>query len=254
MRIFAQGTNDADLPQKVEVFFDFDVFHLNDEAVTLLEKTIAENPNIIVSKIYGFCDWKGTNTYNDTLSLKRVNEVYSFLRDKGIKIKPGYESKGFGEDFEQSKVQSENRKVLVVFEEVRPEKTPDYSKTLGEMVKNSELGDKIKLKNINFKNNSAIIVPKSKPVLYDLLCVMEENPKLKIEIQGHICCQTQPGLYDVSTARAQAIYAFLVRNKIDRKRINYKGFGITKPIFPIPEKSEEEQDANRRVEIMIVEK
>jgi outer membrane protein OmpA-like peptidoglycan-associated protein len=254
MGVFAQGENDTDLPQKVEVFFDFDVFHLNDAAVALLEKTIEENPNVIVSKIYGFCDWKGTNAYNDTLSLKRVNEVYNFLRNKGIRIKPDYESKGFGEDFEQSKVQSENRKVLVVFEEVRPEKTPDYSKTLGEIVKNSGLGDKIKLKNINFKNNSAIIVPKSKPVLYDLLCVMEENPKLKIEIQGHICCQTQPGMYDVSTARAQAIYAFLVRNKIDRKRITYKGFGITKPIFPIPEKSEEEQDANRRVEIMIVEK
>jgi outer membrane protein OmpA-like peptidoglycan-associated protein len=254
MGVFAQGENDANLQQKVEVFFDFDIFRLNDEAVALLEQMIEENPNVIVSKIYGFCDWKGTNTYNDTLSLKRVNEVYGFLRNKGIKIKPDYESKGFGEDFEQSKVQSENRKVLVVFEEVRPEKTPDYSKTLSEIVQNSELGDKIKLKNINFKNNSAIIVPKSKPVLYDLLCVMEENPKLKIEIQGHICCQTQPGLYDVSTARAQAIYAFLVRNKIDRKRITYKGFGITKPIFPIPEKSEEEQDANRRVEIMIVEK
>jgi outer membrane protein OmpA-like peptidoglycan-associated protein len=254
MGIFAQGPASSDLQDKVEVFFDFDVFQLNDAAVALLEKTIAENPNIIVSKIYGFCDSKGTNTYNDTLSLKRVNEVYGFLRKKGIKIKPGYESKGFGEDFEQSKIQSENRKVLVVFEEIRPERTVDYTKTLGDIVQNSELGDKIKLQNINFKNNSAIIVPKSKPVLYDLLCVMEENPKLKIEIQGHICCQTQPGMYDVSTARAQAIYAFLVRNKIDRKRITYKGFGITNPIFPIPEKSEEEQDANRRVEIMIVEK
>ncbi len=250
----AASAQDTIASQKVEVFFDFDKYFLTDDAVDILEKTLQQNPNIVVSKIYGFCDWKGTNSYNDTLSLKRVNEVYHFLRNKGIKIKKDYESKGFGEDFEQSEVQAENRKVMVLFEEVKPEKTFDYKKALSELVKNADVGDKIKLKDINFRNNSAVIVPKSKPILFDLLCIMEENPKLKIEIQGHICCQTQPGVYDVSTARAQAIYAFLVRNKIDRKRITYKGFGITKPIYPIPEQNEEERDANRRVEIMIVEK
>jgi len=81
---------------------------------------------------------------------------------------------------------------------------------------------------------------------------MEENPNLKIEIQGHICCQTIEGLYDVSTARDRAIYVFLIQNKIDRKRLSYVGFGIKKPIFPIPEKNEEEENRNRRVEIMIV--
>ena len=254
LTVSAQDTIPKTATQKVEVYFDFDKYFLNNEAVDILEKTLQQNPDVIVSKIYGFCDWKGSNSYNDTLSLKRVNEVYHFLRNKGVKIRGDYESKGFGEDFEQSEVQAENRKVMVLFEEVKPEKTLDYRKALSELVKTSEIGDKIKLQNINFRNNSAIIVPKSKQTLYDLLCIMEENPNLKIEIQGHICCQTQPGVYDVSTARAQAIYAFLVRNKINRKRISYKGFGITKPIHPIPEKTEAEADENRRVEIMIVEK
>ena len=238
----------------VDVFFEFDKYFLTDDAVATLEKTLPENPNIVVSKIFGYCDWKGSNGYNDTLSLKRVREVYHFLRNKGIKIKSDYESKGFGEDFEQSEVQAENRKVTVVYEELKPEKTTDYKKALTELVKNSAVGDKIKLQNINFRNNSAVIVPKSKPVLYDLLCVMEENPTLKIEIQGHICCQTKTDEFDVSTARARAIYMFLIRNKIDRKRLTYKGYGITRPIYPIPEKSEAEADENRRVEIMIVEK
>jgi outer membrane protein OmpA-like peptidoglycan-associated protein len=240
--------------QKVEVFFDFDRYFLNDVAVETLESTLQKTPDIVVSKIYGFCDWKGTNSYNDTLSLKRVDEVYHFLKNKGIKIKEDYEIKGFGEDFEQSKVQSENRKVMVVYEVILPEKKPDYTKALSELVKNATVGDKIKLKNINFLNNSAVIVPKSKPVLYDLLCIMEDNPKLKIEIQGHICCQLEKDVNDVSTSRARAIYMFLLRNKIDRKRLTYKGFGISKPIHPIPEKNEEEADDNRRVEIMIVEK
>jgi outer membrane protein OmpA-like peptidoglycan-associated protein len=240
--------------QKVEVYFDFARHELNDVAVETLSTLADRGENIQISKIYGFCDWKGTNGYNDTLSVQRVNEVYRFLRNKGIKIKENYEAKGFGEDFEQSKVQSENRKVMIVYED-KPEssKTPE-EKPLTEKVKEAKTGDKIKLPNINFHNNSSVIVPKSKSVLYDLLCVMEENPTLKIEIQGHICCQTEADVHDVSSARARAIYNFLIRNKIDRTRLSYKGFGIKNPIYPIPEKSEEEANENRRVEIMIVEK
>jgi outer membrane protein OmpA-like peptidoglycan-associated protein len=241
--------------QKIEVFFDFDKYDLNDAAVETLNGAIANRKNIEVSKIYGFCDWKGTNSYNDTLSLKRVNEVWYFLKNKGIRIREDYEKRGFGEDFEQSKVQSENRKVMIVFEETKiemPIRTAD-DRILSEKIKTAKRGDKIKLQNINFHNNSAVIVPKSKPVLYDLLCVMEDNPKLKIEIQGHICCQPERDVNDVSTARARAIYMFLIRNKIDRKRLSFKGFGISEPIYPIPEKSESEADENRRVEIMIVE-
>lgn len=242
--------------QKVEVFFDFDKYQLNDIAAEKLNRAIESNSNMEVSKIYGFCDWKGSNDYNDTLSLKRVDEVYHFLKNKGIPIRDDYESKGFGEDFEQSKVQSENRKVLIVFEQkmTAPPVAENDERPLTEKVKSAKAGDKIKLQNINFHNNSAVIVPKSKPVLYDLLCVMEENPTLKIEIQGHICCQTVADVNDVSSARARAIYNFLIRNKINRNRISYKGFGIKYPIYPIPEKTEEEANENRRVEIMIIAK
>lgn len=238
---------------KVTLFFDFDRHDLNPHAMAQINLALENPKNATVSKIYGFCDSKGSNDYNDTLSMKRVNTVYLFLKEKGIRIKEDYELKGFGEDFEQSAVQSENRKVLVVFEapEIRP--VADNEKTLSEKIKASTKGDKIKLKNINFQNNSAVIVPKSRPLLYDLLCVMEENPKLKIEIQGHICCQRESDVNDVSTARARAIYTFLVRNKIDRKRLSFKGFGVKIPIHPIPEKTEAEAEENRRVEIMIVE-
>jgi flagellar motor protein MotB len=46
---------------------------------------------------------------------------------------------------------------------------------------------------------------------------------------------------------------FLLQNQINRKRITYKGFGNSMPVHPIPEKSEQEEEDNRRVEIMIVE-
>jgi outer membrane protein OmpA-like peptidoglycan-associated protein len=97
------------------------------------------------------------------------------------------------------------------------------------------------------------ILPKSKPVLVELLCALEENPKLKIEIQGHICCQKVFDINELSVMRARAIYNYLVSQKINRKRLTYKGYGTSEPIHPIPEKSEQEQDENRRVEILILE-
>ena len=83
---------------------------------------------------------------------------------------------------------------------------------------------------------------------------MEENPKLKIEIQGHICCVAGEDVKDVSTARARAVYNYLLRSKIDRKRMTYKGYGSSRPLHPIPEKTVQEEDENRRVEILIVDK
>ncbi|HEY0091385.1 MAG TPA: OmpA family protein [Flavobacterium sp.] len=248
----AQNMGANSQQEKVEVFFDFDKFDLTDEAKEKIDISV-NGRNLQVAKIYGYCDWKGSNAYNDSLSLKRVNEVYKYIRDKGIVVKEGYERKGFGEDFNQSKIQAENRKVLVILEQAdKAEPIVNTGESFTDSMKKLKKGDKIRLKNINFQNNSAIIVPKSKQTLYELLCVMEENPKLRIEIQGHICCQPITDINDVSTARARAIFNFLVRNKINRKRLSFRGFGVTQPIHPIPEKNEEEADENRRVEILIL--
>jgi outer membrane protein OmpA-like peptidoglycan-associated protein len=235
--------------QQVEVYFDFNKYTLTDQAVKVLEDAIRNN-QVQVSKIYGYCDWKGSNAYNDTLSARRVDEVFHFLRRKGVKIMDDYEGRGYGEDFEQLPDQALNRKVQVIFEPVPPPKLPVDE--LNRLFREAKAGEKIKLQNIHFQNNSAVVVAKSKSVLYDLLCVMEENPDLKIQIQGHICCQTFGDPGDISTARARAVFNFLIRNKINRKRLSFKGFGTSQPIHPIPEKSDAEENDNRRVEILVI--
>ena len=244
--------------ERITVFFDFNQYTLNEDASQKLDHWLNANKDIAVAKIYGFCDWKGTNIYNDSLSVKRVRTVFDFLKSKEIKVKEGYEIRGFGEDFEQSKVQSENRKVTIVYE-IKTKSKPqivldeDGSLPLEEKIKVSKPGDKIKLKNINFFNMTPRIMPRSKSILYELLCALQDNPKLKIEIQGHICCQLTNDLNGLSAARAKVIYNFLVTNKINRNRLSFKGFGTSNPIYPIPEKNEKEEEANRRVEILIVE-
>lgn len=250
--------------EKLSVYFDFDKHELNETAVKKINSWIAEGKDYQVTKLYGFCDWKGTNSYNDTLALKRVNEVYNFLVASEIDVIKDIEIRGFGEDFEQSPVQGENRRVTIVYQiktvvpEKVVEKLPKLTKiqpkeSLKDKIKSAKKGDLIKLDNIYFFNNSAKVVPKSEPTLYDLLCVMVDNPKLKIEIQGHICCK-RPDEYEViSTARARAVYNYLIRGKIDRSRMSFKGYGVSRPVYKIPEKNALEEDENRRVEILILE-
>lgn len=245
--------------EKLNVYFDFDKSELNDVAVKKINSWIAEGKNYKVTKLYGFCDWKGTNSYNDSLAKKRVMEVYNFLKASKIDIEKDIEIRGFGEDFEQSKIQGENRRVTIIFNE-KVEINSDKKLLvatdikLSDQIKKSKSGDLITLKNIYFFNNSAKTVPKSEPVLYELLCAMNDNPTLNIEIQGHICCKAPTEFEVISTARAKAIYNYLIRNKIDKSRMSYKGYGVSKPIHPIPEKSPQEEDENRRVEILISKK
>ena len=242
---------------KLDVYFDFDKYDLNVEAVKKINSWIAEGKNYQVTKLYGFCDWKGTNTYNDTLALKRVNQVFNFLKESSIEVKKDIEIRGFGEDFEQSKIQGENRRVTIMFQEkqqIVAEKPAEAVKEpLKEKMKTAKKGDIITLENIYFFNNSAKTVPKSEPLLYELLCVMNDNPKLVIEIQGHICCKRPDQKEVISTARAKTVYNYLIRNKINRNRMTFKGYGVTRPVHPIPEKNTQEEDENRRVEILIVE-
>ncbi|MGV8992939.1 MAG: OmpA family protein [Flavobacterium sp.] len=240
--------------RQVTIFFDFDKSELTSIAEEQL-KSVFSDAQLQITKIYGYCDWKGDKVYNDSLSYARVNSVYNFLKDRNVKMDASFEGVGFGKDFPQSKNQAENRKVTISFVHEKTDgKKGQEENSLSSEVLKLEVGQNIQLKNIFFYNNSARIRSGSEKTLYDLQCVLEENPTIKIEIQGHICCQLNTDVNDISTARAKAIYNFLIRNKINRNRLEYKGYGSSKPVFAVPEKSEEEANANRRVEIKILAK
>lgn len=97
-----------------------------------------------------------------------------------------------------------------------------------------------------------MVLPSSRPILGELLKIMQDNPLLKIDIQGHICCQKVEE-NQISLKRAMAVYNYLVRNGVNKSRLSYQSFGSSRPVHPLPEKSEAEKVANRRVEIEIIE-
>ena len=236
--------------KQFDVFFDFNKDFPNQNSILALNEWIANHKDIEITQLLGFCDSIDTKDYNKHLAERRIANVKILLEKSGLPFSQTWQQVAYGKDFKQAVVQAENRRVTIFYTEIPPKITESE---LSQKVKNAKAGETIALPNLYFFNNSARVVPKSETVLYDLLCILQENSKLKIEIQGHICCQTAVDVNDVSTARARAVYSYLLRNGIDRKRMKFKGFGVSRPIHKIPERNETEADENRRVEILILE-
>lgn len=109
----------------------------------------------------------------------------------------------------------------------------------------------IRLNNILFGLNKAELLPESFPELERLLFVLNEQPALEIELHGHTDNQgTAEFNLMLSEKRALAIVNYLADNGIDKNRLDYVGFGETKPITD--NDSPESRKENRRVEIKII--
>lgn len=229
--------------EKIEVFFDFNKDIPNVTSTEFFNIWMNENRDVEVVKISGYCDSIDNSKYNKDLASRRIKSVLENLKMSKIEVNPKVVIDNNGKDFKQSKNQAENRKVVIYFNRNK----------LSNSISKSNKGDLIKLRALNFYNNSDVIVPKSQPVLKELLDIMKSNPKLKIEIQGHICCKLPNQEDTISEARAKAVYDYLIKNKIDKGRMTYKGYGVSNPIYKIPEKNDFEADENRRVEILIIE-
>lgn len=240
---------------KQSFYFDFNQDNFNSEQQVIFSNWLNENSNVEVYKIEGFCDWVGNVAYNDTLSYMRIKTVFEAI-EKQLAVSNEIEFNGFGKRFEQNKNQDLNRRVDVYYKlnDAKVEEVLIKASNLDSIITNTQIGETIRLENLYFYNRSGIVVPKSRPTLKELYQVLVDHPKLKIEIQGHICCQPKKDEEDIALVRALSVYKYLVYNGIQKDRLQYKSFGSSKPIYKIPEKNEEERNANRRVELLILDK
>lgn len=114
-------------------------------------------------------------------------------------------------------------------------------------------GTEITLNNILFEAGKDKLRSESFAELNRLIKVMNENPLLKIEIQGH--SSLEPGISDdlnteLSRNRAEAVSVYLLSKGITRERLRSKGYGSSKPAFP--NDSEENRIKNRRVSFVVL--
>jgi outer membrane protein OmpA-like peptidoglycan-associated protein len=123
------------------------------------------------------------------------------------------------------------------------------------------VGHNVSFDAILFVGGCATFLNESIPALETVLRTMEQNPKLVIQVEGHVNCPRGTGDCDgkggmardmaLSEARAKAVVEYLVEKGIAPERMTYKGYGATRMLYP-EARSEDKMQQNRRVEIAIV--
>ena len=107
------------------------------------------------------------------------------------------------------------------------------------------------MKNIFFNTDKFELKSESDAELEKLVSLLNKNPKMKIEINGHtdnVGADTYNQV--LSENRSKAVYEYLINKGIAKERLSYKGYGKTQPIDT--NDTEEGRANNRRTEFKVV--
>ena len=112
-------------------------------------------------------------------------------------------------------------------------------------------GETIKIDKLYFDIDSYEINDSSIPALEEVVVFLKTNVNVKVEIGGHTNqrCDTN-SCNKLSKSRAKSVMDYLITRGISNRRMEYKGYGKTKPITWV--KSSAAQKKNQRVEIKIL--
>lgn len=115
----------------------------------------------------------------------------------------------------------------------------------------------IRLDNIYYDYNKWNIRPDAAVELDKLVKIMQDNPKIRIELSSHTDCRGSDKYnMTLSQKRAQSAVDYIVSKGISKDRIYAKGYGESKPLNKCVNGvkcTEEEYQWNRRTEFKVVE-
>lgn len=275
------------------IYFDLNIPSLNKNAQNKIDSLIYLDKLIPGSTIMiiGYADYLGSEGHNQKLSEDRAKNVQDYLlgynfRKENVKICIG---KGEVERNKHPKgivgFPTDRRVDIAIVKKDKPiaKKVKAAPKTIvppvakkvdvtpvapvapakGNMddISSYHAGDAILLKNLYFLPQRHAMTLESKPTLDKLYEILKANPLLKIQIEGHVCCiKDFDDAMDIdnndnhlSLNRAKQVYIYLVDKGISASRLKYVGYGRSRPVVE-NEETEEDANANRRVEIRILEK
>jgi outer membrane protein OmpA-like peptidoglycan-associated protein len=236
-------------------------------------------------KLYAYADFLANASYNDRLSQKRMDVVKNYIQSREGKNAFFLETKAYGEQKSKDtqslegepsqrrvdvliSVQEERKKISKNPLETQTKKEKPAKKTqvvkentqLQKTISELKEGESLTIEGLSFIPGRHILMKSSIPVLEDLLQTLKEKEELRIEIQGHICCLTSDeddgldldtGEPKLSENRALAVYNYLIKNGVEADRLTYKGYGHRFP--KVVERTLEDEQTNRRVEIKVLE-
>ena len=235
------------------VYFEFDKFVLNktqiNSIIDIVNSAYFSQSNAI--QLYGYCDDRGSEDYNDKLSNKRVATVQKILLSNGVPLNKIFICEGRGRVIldkdtvkNLEKTRYKNRRVDLVFI-----KNTVYNS----FPENPKVGDLIILDRIPFDMGSSILSLKAKKELDRTVISLKKHKTLRFEIKGHVCCTSSKysdGIdqetqnRDLSVNRAKNVFSYLRSKGISPYRMAYKGYGNR---FPLGKEDAED----RRVELFI---
>lgn len=94
-----------------------------------------------------------------------------------------------------------------------------------------QVGAEMDLYNIYFETDSFRILPQSEPELMQLVSLLETNPGMEVEIQGHTDnTGSKVNNMELSNRRAKSVVDFLIEHGISHERLTAEGYGETKPV------------------------
>ena len=245
------------------IFFEFDKFNLKteqaDAVVTFVSKI--DTSRIESVQIFGYCDDRGKDAYNYTLSTNRANTVKNKLIERGIKSKIIITLEGKGrimldEDMQTNvpEARSKNRRVDVVvnFKPIVIEdlKIPGVYSTIK---KDRIVGDRIYLDHVLFERGSSQLTYKAKKELDRIALELHKYKNIHFEIQGHVCCtptfqkeavDRDTKKRELSINRAKRVYNYFIMKRISKTRMTFKGYGNTQSL-------KKGSTLDRRVELLI---
>ncbi len=237
-------------------------------------------------EILGYADFVGSTASNEVLSGARAGAVRAYLLQNGFSDAKMIRTQAQGElpagkDVSGNGVARHRRVDIIIGGTTAQEglsksnlpelptkfapKQPLSPKTglVGEILTQTPVGSSFKLSKIFFPAGQHVMEAASKPELEALVEALKTNPRIRIRVEGHVCCidtmlvkdalDEQTHEYRLSGNRARFVAQYLIQGGIDAARISHIGFGKRFAIVA-HESTDEEAAANRRVEIRILEK
>jgi len=115
------------------------------------------------------------------------------------------------------------------------------------------VGTRVRLDNVQFEFDKAELLPGYEKELERLVDLMTDFPYLRVEIEGHTDDQGSDEYnLKLSDARAKAVVDYLLKKKVEKERLTWKGYGESKPLQP--NTNEANRAINRRVEFRVIER
>jgi outer membrane protein OmpA-like peptidoglycan-associated protein len=221
------------------VYFEFDKFSLNKNEINtiigLINSPIFSQFEAI--QLYGYCDDRGSEDYNNKLSDRRVATVQKILLSNGISQNKIFICEGKGRVIldkdtvkNLEKTRYKNRRVDMLFIK---------SRTFAFFPENPKVGDLILLERVTFDLGSSVLSLKAKKELDRTVVLLEKHKSLRFEIKGHVCCTSsnytdgidQEGQErNLSVNRAKNVFLYLRSKGISPYRMSYKGYGNRFPL------------------------